>query len=371
MTATADFALLGHPSDYGHLSEILLRSRPGYGRQRLERYERTISTMIEWAPSYVSASDLLAPMAAGGARRGVLVVCPFLPSGLATPAGVARAYAKVLGGCRTARDHGARIVGLGGFTSIVAGQGERLRQEVDIAVTSGNTLTAALALEQLEGLAGRIGSDLSRRTVAIVGASGDIGRACALVLGPRVGRLVLVGRSRPKLASLAEALGPQPAITTSDDVAEARAASLIIAATSAAEPLLDEADLRPGSVVCDVSYPKTVRRSSAPRDDVLVFAGGIAQLPFELDISYLTRLPGASLVHGCYAETIALSMAGRDESFSLGQGRISPERVGEMRALAREAGIGPAPLLWGQHQLTDAQIAAFARLAAARGEDAA
>jgi predicted amino acid dehydrogenase len=179
-----------------------------------------------------------------------------------------------------------------------------------------------------------------------------------------------VGRSRHKLASIAQALEASPAITLSDDVADAAAASVIIAATSAAEPLLDEADLRPGTVVCDVSYPKTVRRSPAARDDVLVFAGGIAQLPFELDISYLTRLPGASLVHGCYAETMVLSMAGRDESFSLGQGRISPERVTEMRALARDAGIGPAPLLWGQHHLTDAQVASFARLASAGGEDA-
>ena len=96
-----------------------------------------------------------------------------------------------------------------------------------------------------------------------------------------------------------------------------------------------------------------------------------AQLPFELPISYLTRLPGASLVHGCYAETIALSMAGRDESFSLGQGRISPERITEMRALARDAGIGPAPLLWGQHHLSEAEVDSFARLASAPGKDAA
>ena len=371
MSADSDFALLGHPSDYDHLSEILLRSRPGYGRDRLERYERTISSMIEWAPSYVSASDLVAPVPGQGARSGILVVCPFLPSGLGTPAGVARAYAKVVGGCRTARDHGARIVGLGGFTSIVAGQGERLRREVDVAVTSGNTLTAALALEQVEGLVARLGWDLSQRTVAIVGATGDIGRACALVLGPRVARLVLVGRSVTRLDSLAHDLGPAVSTTTSRDVSDAHVASLVIAATSATEPLIDEADLRPDAVVCDVSYPKTVRRSPEPRDDVLVFAGGIAELPFELDVSYLTRLPGASLVHGCYAETIALSMAGRDESFSIGQGRISPERISEMRALAGDAGIGPAPLLWGQHHLDEAEIDAFAGVASAHGEDAA
>jgi predicted amino acid dehydrogenase len=371
LSAASDFALLGHPSDYQHLSEILLRSRPGYGRDRLERYERTISTMVEWAPSYVSASDLVAPVAEGGERSGILVVCPFLPSGLTTPAGVAKAYAKVVGGCRMARDHGARIIGLGGFTSIVAGQGERLRREVDIALTSGNTLTAALALEQIDGLIARLGWDLSQRTVAIVGATGDIGRACALVLGPRAGRLVLVGRSVTRLDALAQDLGPALSITTSHDVADTLAANLIIAATSSADPLLDEAHLRPGTVVCDVSYPKTVRRSAPPRDDVLVFAGGIAELPFELQISYLTRLPGASLVHGCYAETIALSMAGRDESFSIGQGRISPERITEIRALACDAGIGPAPLLWGQHILSEAEVDSFARLASAPGEDAA
>ena len=180
-----------------------------------------------------------------------------------------------------------------------------------------------------------------------------------------------MGRSVTRLDALAQDLGPALSATTSDDIVDALAANLIIAATSSAEPLLDEADLRPGTVVCDVSYPKTVRRSPPPRDDVLVFAGGIAELPFELQIGYLTRLPGPSLVHGCYAETIALSMTGRDESFSIGQGRISPERITEMRALARDVGIAPAPLLWGQHHLSEAEVDAFARLALRPGKDAA
>ena len=284
----------------------------------------------------------------GGTRRDpapwVLVICPFMPANLATPAGVARAYRKVLDGCRAAQARGARIVALGGFTSIVAGgQGERLTGEVEIAVTSGNTLTAALALEQLDRLFDGLGWDLGRRGVAIVGAGGDIGRACALALAPRVARLTLIGRSTPKLRAVADVLPSVPAPTLSSDVAACRSANVVIAATSAVEPILDEADLAPGTVVCDISYPRAVRRASESRADVLVFNGGIAESGSSLDIGYLTRLPADTFIHGCYAEAMALSLAGRDESYSIGQGRISLERMAEIRALAAGVGVKTGP----------------------------
>lgn len=366
MSDVVDFALLGHPSSYQHLTEILLHSRPEYGRERLERYEKTLATMFEWAPAYESANDLVAPLGDGTQRRGILVICPFLPTRLGTPAGVAGAYKKVLAACRLAQERGARVVGLGGFTSIVAGgQGERLTREVDVAVTSGNTLTAALALEQLDAMLGRLGWDLDDRSVAIIGASGDIGRACALSLASRVRSMTLVGRSERKLRAVAEALPASLPVTLRGDVAEALDASIIITATSAAEPLIGEADLRSGTLVCDISYPKAVQRSRPRRDDVLVFSGGLAELPFTLDIGYLTRLAGGHLIHGCYAETIALSMAGRDESFSIGQGRISLERMALIRGLARDVGIGPAPPVFGRALLDAVTIERFARRSAA------
>lgn len=361
MTDGVDFALLGHPSSYEHLTEILLHSSPDYGRDRLEKHKRTLSTMFEWAPSYVSGSELITALPGGTRRRGILLVCPFLPARIGTPAGVARARKKVLDACRLAHDQGARIVGLGGFTSIVGGdQGERLTREVDVAVTSGNSLTAALALEQLDDMLGRLGWDLETRTVAIVGASGDIGRACALALAPRVGSLLLVGRSTAKLRSVADVLPEALPLSLHDDVDEALAASVIITATSTAEPLFDESELRPGTLVCDISYPKAVSASWPRRADTLVFAGGIAALPFTLDIDYMTRLPEGHLIHGCYAETIALSLAGLDESYSIGQGRISPERMATIRGVARGVGIEPAPPYSGRTRLEESAVDAFA-----------
>jgi predicted amino acid dehydrogenase len=358
---SVDFALLGHPSSYEHLTEILLHSRPDYGRDRLARYERTLAAMFEWAPSYVSATELVAPLHDGGDLRGILVICPFLPTSVATPAGVARAYRKVVEGCRLAQSRGARLVGLGGFTSIVGGgQGERLGSEVGVAVTSGNSLTAALALEQLEGLLTRVGWRLEGRTVAVVGAGGDIGRACALALAPRVGRIILVGRSEPRLRSVAERLPAGLPVAIRGEVPDALEASVIVAATSAAEPIISESELRPGTILCDISYPSAVRRSDPRRPDVIVLSAGIAELPFGLDIGYLTRLPEPSLVHGCFAETIVLSMAGRDEPFSIGQGRISSERMAEIRALADEAGVRAAPPLSGRERLDEEAIEAFA-----------
>ena len=45
--------------------------------------------------------------------------------------------------------------------------------------------------------------------------------------------------------------------------------------------------------------------------------------------------------------------------------------ISEMRALAADAGIGPAPLCWDQHRLGAGEIDSFARLASDLGADAA
>ncbi len=71
-------------------------------------------------------------------------------------------YLRLNQAARMAERHGARIMGLGAFTSVVGDAGITVAHEADIAITSGNSLTVAATLEAAKvGLLkmGTLGSD--------------------------------------------------------------------------------------------------------------------------------------------------------------------------------------------------------------------
>jgi hypothetical protein len=229
-----DFALLGHPSSYAHLVDLFLRSRPDYGRERLRKHRQTITKFFEWTPCYAIDDPVVLALDGGVELTGRLIVCTFLPEELQSARQIAKAHEKSLEGLRVARDLGARVVGLGGFTSIVSDvRGRRVTESAGTDVTSGSCLTAALALAQLDGVFRRLEWRPDERTVAVLGATGKIGRACALALARRARRLVLVARNAAKLEALASELESHVDVEVSADLRDVREASVVVAATSA------------------------------------------------------------------------------------------------------------------------------------------
>lgn len=101
-----------------------------------------------------------------------------------------------------ARDLGAGIVGLGAFTSIVT-RGGRDCQGRGVAVTSGNSFTILMAMEGLFKGAELMDLPLSKAVGGVVGATGSIGRVCALLLSEKVSRLVLFGNPEHPVSSQA------------------------------------------------------------------------------------------------------------------------------------------------------------------------
>src|SRR6266568_842705 len=114
-----DFALLGHPSNYEHLGDIFVHSRADFSREKLAKYKATLSKIFEWTPSYAAKAPLTIDLADGRQLSGRLIFCTFLPEMMNTPRQMRAAYQKTLDGCRVAKNKGAKVVGLGGFTSIV------------------------------------------------------------------------------------------------------------------------------------------------------------------------------------------------------------------------------------------------------------
>jgi predicted amino acid dehydrogenase len=269
---------------------------------------------------------------------------------------------------RMAERLGARIMGLGAFTSVVGDAGVTVAHEADIAITSGNSLTVAATLEAAKQAVVRMGaSDLSRGKAMIVGATGSIGAVCARLLAQAINDVVLVSIEPEKLIDLKrkiQAETPAASVTiatrTEDVLADC---DLIVTATSAfGQRVIDITRCKPGAVICDVARPPDIsEREAALRPDVLVIESGEVLIPGEVDFGYDIGLPKGTS-YACLAETALLAMEGRFEDYTLGR-QIDTERVKEIYRLFRKHGFELAGLRSFGRYVSDRDVEAKRALA--------
>lgn len=261
---------------------------------------------------------------------------------------------------RLARDRGASIAVLGGYTSVITDAGRALLPPPGLRVVTGNTFTAAAVLAAVPERLRAAGLDLGdpALTVAVLGATGNLGRAIAAGLaadGDRRGRLLLVGRpgSAARLAALRDGIYHDSgdgmgdingidAIEVTDDARRLREADVIIAALNAPRPL-DAGHLaadRP-VVLLDVSVPSIVP-PRLRRDRPLVRAVGVGRVRLPADptvrVGGLLR-PGA--VFACAAEGLLLALDPALRGHRL-VGPIDPAAVAAFAAAARRHGLTAA-----------------------------
>jgi fatty aldehyde-generating acyl-ACP reductase len=346
------FAFLLHPvtmADF-HRKFPFLRLLP----------DRWVEGAFRRVPPWVGSHITGIVSATGATAEGWFVLLPWTPRLLLeTPWPETLRRLEQAG--RLAEARGAQILGLGAYTKIAGDRGVTLNERLGIPVTTGNSYTAATAIEAALLAAERMGLDPARAAVTIVGATGAIGAACARVLAPSVGQLVLVARERTRLETLAEELraaGAEVDVQT-DLRAAVRAADVVLCVSSAIEEILAPRDFRPGAVVCDVARPRNVSRELAgARDDVLVIDGGVIAVPGEhVDFGMDFGLP-PGMAEACIAETIILALEGRWEAFTLGRD-ISAERVREIAALGRKHGFRIAGFRRFERAIPDEEIEAI------------
>ena len=259
---------------------------------------------------------------------------------------------------KIAEELGVKILGLGAFTSIVGDAGVTIAERLNIAVTSGNSYTVATALEGTREAARLMGKDLRDAEVAIVGASGSIGSACARILSREVRHINLIARRIAPLEELAQELNGHGAATfsVSSDVKSClHKADVVIAVTSAVDFIIDPADLKSGAVVCDVARPRNVSRSvSAQRNDVLVIEGGVIHVPGNVDFHFNFGFPPQTCF-ACMAETMILALEGRYENFTLGRNLV-PSQIDTISGLAKKHGFTLAGFRNFEHAVTKEMI---------------
>jgi WS/DGAT/MGAT family acyltransferase len=350
------FAFVIHPLDLDHI-----RGAPRFRWSRhvpsglLERMAARLP------PRRLSRIVGARSVASGAVVEGLLyALCATPRQMLARPPEAT--YAQLLAVAGRAQAQGARILGLGAYTSMVGDAGVTIARRAGIAVTSGNSLTVAATLETAREALRRMGGpELGRCRAMVVGATGSIGAACARRLARGGAEVVLVGRDPARLHALEALIAREtpgvPVIATTEGSEWLALCDLVITATSSlGGGVLDLASSRPGTVVCDIARPPDVTAAQAARRaDLLVVEAGELVLPGEVDFGFDIGLP-PGVAYGCLSETALLAMAGRFESFSLGR-RIEPDRVEEIWELAQLHGFRTAPLVAFGRVLEEEEIA--------------
>jgi acetylornithine/succinyldiaminopimelate/putrescine aminotransferase/predicted amino acid dehydrogenase len=239
---------------------------------------------------------------------------------------------------------GARVVGLGGFTAPLSNRGESVIGRGP-AVTTGNCLTAGMAIAAVRAVAARRQHPLGDADVAVVGARGSVGSLCAQLLAAAQPRsLVLVGNPASGTAHL-EALRqrlPCDRVRVSTDLRALEGCEVVVAATGAARPVLDQAPLRSGTLICDVARPPDASPALRARRDLTVIDGGLVRLPHpvRLGAGNLQGLPdGIQLA--CLSETMLLALSGETRDRGIGDD-VPVEQVHEVMALAAQHGFALA-----------------------------
>lgn len=348
------FAIIGHPYNLNNLIRYLQFLKPQFKAPSRE----FLSRLYELVPSYVMYDVQNLTSAAGVKSHGLVVVSTFIPDMLTMD--VERVFNKVVEACRVAEAHHIGIAALGGFTSIAGERfGEELQKRVNIPLTTGNTFTVALALDGVKKACELMGIDLTRAKICVVGGTGDIGGACARILAEGTKEVTVTGRrpesvketvdqlKKVRKAKIRGTINNQEAIQDAD---------VVIAAASVTNSIIDINSFKPGAVICDLAYPKNISYVPSPRKDILVFSGGLSEIPADINLGFEIGLPSSRSLYGCFAEAILLDLERRYESFSYGKGHITNDKVEEIRKIGNRHGFKVSPFFWGDRLLEEGEI---------------
>ena len=243
---------------------------------------------------------------------------------------------KVLNAMELAQKKGINITALGGFTSIIF-ENFNLLQHKQIRNTSlewerfttGNTHTAWVICKQLEINAPHIGIDLKKATVAVIGATGDIGSAVCrwLINKTGISELLMVARQQEPLALLQKEL--DGGTITSLDEALPQADIVVWVASMPKTIEIVTENLKKPCLMIDGGYPKNLDEKFQG-ENIYVLKGGIVE--FFNDIGWnmmeLAEMQNPQReMFACFAEAMILEFEKCHTNFSWGRNNISLEKM--------------------------------------------
>ncbi|MHA2612195.1 MAG: hypothetical protein V2G33_07430 [bacterium JZ-2024 1] len=249
---------------------------------------------------------------------------------------------------RYAERWGARIMGLGAYTSVVGDGGVSLARKLHIGLTNGNVLTSYILFQQAQHILALLGKEPSESHVAVVGATGSVGSALSFLLAQSGVHLLLVSRSTHRLAELREKIAPLSSFppltfTTTQPIPWNKADLILTCATTSTSPVPLE-QCAPGTVVIDVGQPPNIpKRLSEKHPHLLVLQGGEVLWATPITSSFRLPLPDGHL-YSCLAETLLLALEEWGSDFALGKD-WNGTKLEKVREWVKKHQVHPAPFL--------------------------
>ena len=246
-------------------------------------------------------------------------------------------------GIDIAKGLGCTVIGMTGYTSIVTQNCTHFVED-EIALTSGNSLTAAAAVSAIQQLTVLKKMDTHNALLGIVGGVGNIGAVMSEVMLDTFSQIRLFGRpaSTRRLDRLKQKLHgqrPDASIGISTDMVALADCQVIISATNAPNPIIGPEHLgEHETVLCDLAVPADVApHLSLGRPQACVVQGGRFQLPLEQSWQIPGLDSGNGEAYACVVETLLLGLAGVRHHFSYGA--LEASKVRHIQRLAETYGF--------------------------------
>ena len=293
--------------------------------------------------------DIKVTSATGQVIEGRYVESCFLPEMLATRR-IKAATRKILNAMAHAQKQDINITALGGFSSIIfenfkLEQIRRIRNlELDFhRFTTGNTHTAYIICQQVEQAAPEYGIDLSKATVAVCGATGDIGSAVCRWLSQNTGvqELLLIARNRERLDNLQAEIGMGKIMGLEEALPIADVVVWVASMPKGVE--IDPSTLKKPCLMVDGGYPKNIG-SQFNHPNVHVLKGGIVEHSLDIDwriMKIVAMDVPARQLFACFAESMLLEFERWHTNFSWGRNQITLEKMEQIGAASIKHGFRP------------------------------
>ena len=284
-------------------------------------------------------------------------------------------YARLLAAADEAKKRGAQIMGLGAFTKVVGDAGVTVAKQASLPITTGNSYSASGALWAMHDALERLGlSEVDEQgrikgKAMVVGATGAIGSVCSRLLALASDDLYLISPETAKLLALKadiERENPRARIhvAATPDEALPEMDAIVTATSGAGKRVLDIMAVKPGCVITDVARPLDLSAEDViKRPDVLVIESGEIELPGDVHMRNIGLPEGVA--YACLAETIALALEGRYETYTVGR-NIEWEKVKEIYQIGLKHGMKLAAISGVNGVYTDEDLVNIRDLALAK-----
>jgi fatty aldehyde-generating acyl-ACP reductase len=335
------FGLIGHLTSLEHAQSVARElGYPEYADQGIDFWCSAPPQIVD---------NITVTSITGQKIEGRYVESCFLPEMLATRR-IKAATRKILNAMAHAQKNGINITALGGFSSIIF-ENFKLEQFPEIRnikleferFTTGNTHTAYVICRQVEQASKQLGIELSKATVAICGATGDIGSAVCRWLDAKtdVKELLLIARNHERLINLQAELGRGKIMDLTEALPEA---DIIVWVASMPKGMeINPSGLKQPCLLIDGGYPKNLA-TKMQHPGIHVLNGGIVEHSLDIDwriMNIVNMDVPARQLFACFAESMLLEFEKLYTNFSWGRNQITVEKMEQIGQASVKHGFRP------------------------------